>query len=62
MIVNETALQGMKQITQFLGRSEATVVALKAAHPDMPISKIVGRWESDKILLADWRRNVLLKG
>ena len=62
MIVNETALQGMKEITQFLGRSEATVVALKKQHPDMPIRKIAGRWESDKILLAEWRRGVLLTG
>ena len=62
MVVNESALQGMKEIAQFLGRSEATVLKLKAKYPDMPVTKIEGRWESDKDLLADWRRRVLLGG
>ena len=51
-----TVLVGMKAIRSFLGRSEATVLKLKAEYPDMPICKVEGVWESDTEKLTAWRQ------
>lgn len=61
-MVAANALNGMKQICSFLGRSEATVLKwIRVSYADtIPIRKVDGRWESDYKALSKWRRTVLL--
>ena len=48
------ALTGMKAITQYMGRSEATILAL-IRHHNFPAKKILGVWESHSDLVEHWR-------
>jgi len=48
------ALSGMKQICQFMGRSEATMLMI-IRDMDFPATKICGIWESDTELADQWR-------
>ncbi len=52
--VSETALSGMKEITAFVGRSEATVLDWVRKY-GFPAKKISGQWESDRTLIEKWR-------
>ncbi|WP_027360415.1 MerR family transcriptional regulator [Desulforegula conservatrix] len=54
--VSETALSGMKEITAFVGRSEATVLDWVRKY-GFPAKKISGQWESDRSLIEEWRVN-----
>jgi len=48
-----TALTGMKEICQYMGRSEVTILKL-IRDQDFPAQKIGGIWESDKDLVNEW--------
>jgi predicted DNA-binding transcriptional regulator AlpA len=50
-----TALVGMKEISRYTSRSEATILAL-IRDADFPAVKIRGGWESDSDLIDTWRR------
>lgn len=51
---SESALSGMKEITAFVGRSEATVLEWVRKY-GFPAKKISGQWESDRTLIEKWR-------
>jgi len=51
----DTALIGMKMICQCVDRSEATVLKL-IRDEGFPAVKIGGIWESDRGLIASWRK------
>lgn len=56
----ETALSGMKEIMEHcnqigLPRTEASIIQLKKCW-GFPMTKIMGVWESDKELIAIWRK------
>ena len=56
---NETALSGMKAIVDYCGtiglpRTESSVIQLKL-QCGFPMKKLLGIWESDKGLIAEWR-------
>ena len=50
-----TALVGMKQICDYYGRSEASILRL-ILNDGFPASKVLGVWESDKELIDQWRK------
>lgn len=50
-----TALSGMKAISNYTNRSEATVLAWIREY-DFPATKLGGSWESDTQLVDEWRR------
>ncbi len=59
--MDSSALVGMKEICAFMHRSEPTITKLIETYRDtIPIKKIAGVWESDKLELERWRREVLL--
>jgi hypothetical protein len=51
-----TVLQGMKEICDYIRRSEATVLKL-IREEDFPARKICGQWESDKEAITMWRKD-----
>lgn len=51
----QTALIGMKAICEYMGRSEATVLKLIQTE-GLPATKIAGIWESDRVMIDEWRR------
>ena len=53
---SESALSGMKEISAFVGRSEATVLEWVRKY-DFPARKITGQWESSRGLIEEWREN-----
>jgi len=62
-MVNRTAaqdgaLQGMKEICRYMGKSENTVLKL-IRQKEFPAQKIAGEWVSDIGLIADWRRSII---
>ena len=62
MVMETTALMGMKEIAGFLRRSESTVLDVYIRQLAAPITKIGGRWESDVVLLEEWRREMIRRG
>ena len=60
MVESATALIGMAAISAYLSRSESTVLAMKKAHPKLPMKKIGGIWESDAELLDEWKRMLIM--
>src|SRR4030042_4911362 len=59
---SETALHGMKEISAYCRRSEATIISWIQTR-DFPASKIGGGvWESDRGLIDDWRRGQINGG
>lgn len=59
-MVNRTAaqdgaLQGMKEICRYMGKSENTILRL-IREKDFPAKKIAGEWVSDTVLVAEWRK------
>lgn len=54
-----TALSGMKEIADYMRRSESTVLALIRDF-DFPAKKIGGVWESDTELADAWRRKQIV--
>ena len=59
--MESNALVGMKEICAFMHRSEPTVLKLVEQYQDsIPIKKVSGVWESDRLELERWRREVLL--
>ncbi len=60
---NETALSGMKAIMAHCGaiglpRTESSIIQLKLQY-GFPMKKLLGIWESDKNLIADWRKQYI---
>lgn len=53
---SETALHGMKAISDYYGRSEATVLKLHREF-GFPLRKDTGAWISDRALIDDWHRD-----
>ena len=49
------SLTGMKAITDYVKRSEVTVLKLIRAE-DFPAKKLGGIWESDTELIDEWRK------
>ena len=54
-------LSGMKQICEYINRSECTVLTLVRTE-GFPAKKIGGIWESDTQLIDDWRRENIVNG
>jgi predicted DNA-binding transcriptional regulator AlpA len=54
------ALQGMKEICGYMGKSESTIIRY-IKERDFPASKIGGEWVSDVALIADWRKRQIAK-
>ena len=50
-----SGLSGMKEICQYCGRSEATILRL-IRDEGFPAVKIGGSWESDREEITTWRR------
>ncbi|MCF8049535.1 MAG: hypothetical protein K9L19_18450 [Desulfarculaceae bacterium] len=55
-MVEQQILNGMKEISATVGRSEETVLSLKRRYPSMPIRKISHVWTSERSVLLDWWR------
>ena len=54
------ALQGMKAICRYMGKSEPTI--LKLVHTlDFPATKVNGEWVSDVSLIIVWRQGMITK-
>lgn len=53
--MNHGPLTGMKRIRGYVGRSEATVIDWVRTR-GFPAKKINGVWESDTLLIDEWRR------
>ncbi|MBI9092916.1 MAG: hypothetical protein JEZ12_27180 [Desulfobacterium sp.] len=57
-----SGLTGMKDICNYMSRSESTVLML-IRDCDLPACKIGGGiWESDTELIDDWRKGQITKG
>lgn len=54
-MVESTALVGMKMICEYVRRSESTVLKL-IREEEFPAEKVCGIWESDILLVDEWRR------
>ena len=65
-MVNRTAaadgaLQGMKEICRYMGKSEPTILRY-IRHLNFPANKVNGEWVSDAALVAEWRRKLIDHG
>jgi predicted DNA-binding transcriptional regulator AlpA len=58
---SETQLSGMKAISEYTQRGESTILKLIKEF-NFPASKILGIWESDKLLIDKWRLDLLSNG
>lgn len=58
MVTKACFLNGMKEISNFLGFSESTVLKHKREYPGMPIKKEGGIWIGDPIKLEEFYRNL----
>jgi hypothetical protein len=58
--MSKDALDGMKEICQYVRRSEATVMKL-IRQQDFPAKKIEGQWMSSKTKIDIWRNQQLDK-
>lgn len=56
-----TLLSGMKQICEYMNRSEATVLKL-IRESGFPAVKIGGVWESDRVEIESWRASQIKNG
>jgi len=62
-MVNRTAaqdgaLQGMKEICRYMGKSEPTIIRY-IRYRGFPAKKVGGEWVSDAALIATWRRGLI---
>ncbi|MFH0995787.1 MAG: hypothetical protein V1844_09865 [Pseudomonadota bacterium] len=57
-VKNDTHLSGMKAITEYAQRGEATILKLIRDY-GFPAHKLLGIWESDKLLIDEWRLKLL---
>jgi predicted DNA-binding transcriptional regulator AlpA len=57
---NGTALQGMKEICRYVGKSDKTVHKYIRVE-GFPASKVGGEWSSDKAMIDEWRRTCVAK-
>jgi predicted DNA-binding transcriptional regulator AlpA len=55
-----TGLQGLKEICAYVGKSANTVKKL-IREAGFPAQQIGGVWESDRMLIDDWRRHEIQK-
>ncbi len=53
-----TELLGMKEITLYVRRSEATVLKL-IREEGFPARKVGGQWVSDTTVIVEWRLDIL---
>jgi len=53
-------LSGMKEICNFVNRSESTVLDLIRLE-NMPAGKVGGIWESDTELIDTWRQKQIMR-
>ena len=58
MVALSTALSGMNEICQYVRRSPATVLNWIRTR-DFPAKKIGGVWESDRVLVDEWKRGLI---
>lgn len=54
------ALQGMKEICRYMGKSEPTILRY-IRQLGFPANKVNGEWVSDAALVAEWRRGLIAK-
>lgn len=59
----DTALSGMKAIVDYCGsiglpRTESSIIQLRL-QCGFPMKKLLGIWESDKLLIAEWRKKYI---
>ncbi|MFH1034359.1 MAG: hypothetical protein V1806_07620 [Pseudomonadota bacterium] len=57
-MVKANILNGMKEITAFVGFSEVTVIKHKREYPGMPISKKGGLWIGDPQRLEQFYKDM----
>ena len=54
-VAQDGALQGMKEICRYMGRSEPTILRY-VRNRNFPAAKLEGEWVSDTGLIAEWRK------
>lgn len=64
-MVNRTAaqdgaLQGMKEICRYMGKSETTILRY-VRNLEFPAQKVGGEWVSDVDLVGKWRKRFILE-
>ncbi len=57
-MVKATFLKGMKEITAYVGFSEATILKHKRNYPGMPIRLECGRWLGDPEALEQFYKDL----
>lgn len=57
-VKNDTHLSGMKAIVEYMQRGESTVLKLIKDY-NFPAFKLLGIWESDKLMIDEWRLKLL---
>lgn len=53
-MVEKQILNGMKEISAAVGRSEASVLDIKRHYPSMPMRKMGRVWTSERAALLEW--------
>lgn len=53
------ALQGMKEICRYMGKSESTILRY-IRNLDFPATKVGGEWVSDMQLIVEWRQKKII--
>ncbi|MEW5734019.1 MAG: hypothetical protein AB1921_04140 [Thermodesulfobacteriota bacterium] len=56
---SNTGLCGMKDLVRYTGRDKRTVLKWIREH-GFPARRLDGRWESDTVLIDEWRRKRIL--
>ena len=56
-----SALSGMKEICDYIHRSEATVLEWIRTS-GLPATKLGGIWESDSDLIDQWKKELIMHG
>jgi len=59
MAMQDDSLIGMKEIADAAGFSWKTVEKF-IKDDNFPATKLGGRWASDRLLIAEWKRNKIL--
>lgn len=60
MVTKANFLNGMKEISDFVGFSENTILKHKRCYPGMPICKTGGVWIGDPIKLEEFYRELAI--
>ena len=56
--ISKTILSGLGEISRYVGRDKRTVLRW-IQELSFPAKLMAGRWESDKLLVDEWRRKTI---